>query len=148
MTFLEPVSIESDPGDSFEPAPAEHSHKLFDNGLVLPLRSGWSNTYAANPLRVYKAADWVFLNGIVSRTGPDDFGAIELADLPDLYKPNDETDRKIYKGAFQLPIPFTGIGGIKGFSFLQFYTWTVDSIEIFQPFNGDVYSLSLEWRTV
>jgi hypothetical protein len=65
MTFLEPVSSVNDEGISNIPAPAQHQHRFFDNGIILDVNPSTPNKFPDFPLRVFKAGNMCVLDGIL-----------------------------------------------------------------------------------
>lgn len=88
MTFLEPVRTQSDTGTSSHLSGEGHSHSLFDVGLELELLSPWVHEYAGKPLRLYKGADWVIVDGIIRWPNAASLVEEPIAVIPNEYLPD------------------------------------------------------------
>lgn len=86
MSEIQPVGVVPDTGTSEFYAQKNHQHRLFDVGTPLTLLGNWANVNSLHPLTVYKAADWVLIEGDIKSPagGPS---TLEIAQLPAEFRP-------------------------------------------------------------
>lgn len=146
MSFIQSVAVVSDPGISYDSAPENHSHQVFDLGTKLTLESGFTQ-HSTDPVRIHTAANWYFLTGRMTRTGATVGALTIVAYIPEKFVPSATSDRTLKNAQTVIkPLALTPGGTLVGPSASILGYDDHHEIEFVGATNGYLYIFSSDWR--